>query len=102
MSFDFDELLKAVEQKVQRAQRTYDWKKVIEYIKGHKFVTQKEIARVAGVKHAQLAQQWLNRHTWMVVDLMTREKRVIDPEEFLVKIRQGRNVVYAHREHFEK
>jgi len=101
MDIDFDSLLKAVKGVAQKLQ-SYDWAEVIEWIKKRKIVTVREIAHYAKVKHRQLAYQWANRHVFMVVDLDTHKRRIIDPDEFLVKIRKAKSVYFAHKDLVEK
>jgi len=100
MDFDFEELKREIA-KVQRKQRTYDWDKVVEYIRKHKFVTLREVALVAKCKYVQQAQQWLTRHTYMVVDMESRKKKIIHNDGIVVKIVYGRNVVYMHRDRLQ-
>lgn len=100
MEFDFEELKEEI-MKVQRKQRTYDWDKVVEYIRKHKFVTLREVAMVAQCKYVQQAQQWLSRHTFMVVDMEGRKKRIVNKDGILVKIVYGRNVVYMHKDRLQ-
>jgi len=93
---DFDELLKKVGQ-VARKQSSYDWDKIVDWLRTSKnVVTVREIAMRAGVKHRQLAYQWAERHIHTIVDLGSRKRRVVDEDEFLVKIIKGKSVFYAH------
>ena len=105
MEVDFDELQETLKKmKPYRKATTYDWPAVKEWMKKTKFVTQRLVAAKAGVKHMQQAQQWLNRKSnlWMVINMITKEKCTVNKDGFIVKLIQGRNVVYAHRSHFEK
>jgi len=97
MEFNFEELEEELA-KVRRKQRTYDWDKVVEYIRKHKFVTQREVALVAQCKYPQQAQQWLNRHCYMVVDMESRKKHIVNKDGIVVKVVYGRNVVYMHKD----
>lgn len=104
MEINFENLQQQVQKfGVQRAQRVYDWSKVEAYIREREFVTQREVQKQAGTKYPGIANQWLQRHTALIVNIATREKATTDhPEEFLVKVVQGRNCVYMHKDRFDK
>jgi len=104
MEVDFDSLQKKLKELApQRKQRVYDWESVLEWIKGRDFVTQRAVEKQANTKYHGIAQQWLQRHTYLIVNVATREKAATEhPEGELVKVVQGKNCVYVHRENIQK
>jgi len=97
MPDEFDVIVEAVLGKMaaKKTSRIYNWDKVFDYLKNHKFVTARKVRALVGCSNPQQVYQWLQRHVAIEIDLNLRTKEILDEKQRLVKIKGGNAVVYA-------